>query len=96
MGFKQQELAVDSGAWVLYRYDPRLIAQGKNPLQLDSKEPKVDVADYMYNEVRFRALRQTDPDRAAELLLLARQDVRARWNHFRQLAELDYSALAQE
>jgi len=46
--------------------------------------------------VRFRALRQTDPDRAAELLLLARQDVRARWNHFRQLAELDYSALAQE
>ena len=39
-GFKQQKLAVDSGAWMLYRYDPRLLAEGKNPLQLDSREPK--------------------------------------------------------
>ncbi len=96
MGFKQQQLAVDSGAWVLYRYDPRMIVQGKNPLQLDSREPKADIADFMYNEVRFRTLRQSDPDRAAELLLLARGDVRARWNHFKQLAELDYSALAEK
>ena len=95
MGFKQQQLAVDSGAWVLYRYDPRLTLQGKNPLQLDSKEPKADVADFMYNEVRFRTLRQADPDRAAELLLLARNDVQARWNYFKQLAEMDYTALAQ-
>ncbi|MCJ7549760.1 MAG: pyruvate:ferredoxin (flavodoxin) oxidoreductase, partial [Anaerolineae bacterium] len=50
-GFEQQKLAVNSGAWMLYRYDPRLTAEGKNPLQLDSREPKGDIAEYMYNEV---------------------------------------------
>ncbi len=93
-GFEQQKLAVDSGAWMLYRYDPRLLAEGKNPLQLDSKEPKVDIKDFMYNEVRFRALSQADPTRAEMLLNLARQDVKARWNYYRQLAEMDYGAIA--
>ncbi len=94
-GFNQQKLAVDSGAWVLYRYDPRRIAEGKNPLQLDSREPKIDIKEYMYNEVRFRALAQAMPERAEQLLELARADVRARWNIYRQMAEMDYSWAVQ-
>ena len=90
-GFNQMKLAVDSGAWILYRYDPRLKAEGKNPLQLDSREPKVDIKDYMYNEVRFRTLLQAMPERAEELLDLARADANARWNTYRQMAEMDYS-----
>ncbi len=90
-GFDQQKLAVDSGAWMLYRYDPRLTAEGKNPLQLDSREPKADIKDYMYNEVRFRALTQADPARAEMLLNLARADAKARWNTYKQMAALDYS-----
>ncbi len=90
-GFHQQQLAVDSGAWTLYRYDPRLIAQGKNPLQLDSKEPKTDIKEFMYNEVRFRTLTQSNPEEAARLLDLARADAVARWNQYKQMAAMDYS-----
>ncbi|HVP18837.1 MAG TPA: pyruvate:ferredoxin (flavodoxin) oxidoreductase, partial [Spirochaetia bacterium] len=57
-GIGQQKLAVDSGAWPLFRYNPKLKAEGKNPLQLDSKEPTADIGEYMYNEIRFRALKQ--------------------------------------
>ncbi|TFG66404.1 MAG: hypothetical protein E4H27_09995 [Anaerolineales bacterium] len=94
-GFKQQKLAVDSGAWMLYRYDPRLALQGKNPLQLDSREPKLDIKDYMYNEGRFRSLLQAMPDRAEELLNMARGDAKARWNHYKQMADMDYSWAAE-
>jgi len=94
-GFAQQKLAVDSGAWMLYRYDPRLIAEGKNPLHLDSREPKGDIAEYMYNEVRFRMLQQSMPERAEQLLELARSDAKARWNQYKQMAEMDYSWAAE-
>ncbi len=91
-GFNQQKLAVASGAWILYRYDPRRALKGLNPLQLDSKEPTVDIKEYMYNEVRFRTLAQSKPERAAQLLELARMDARARWNYYKQLAAMDFSA----
>ncbi|MBN1486138.1 MAG: pyruvate:ferredoxin (flavodoxin) oxidoreductase [Anaerolineae bacterium] len=94
-GFNQQKLAVDSGAWVLYRYDPRLLEEGKNPLQLDSKEPKADIKDYMYNEVRFRTLVQSQPERAEELLKLARADAKARWHQYHQMAAMDYSYITE-
>jgi len=94
-GFSQQKLAVDSGAWMLYRYDPRLIAEGKNPLHLDSREPKSDISEYMYNEVRFRMLQQSMPERAEQLLKLARSDAKARWNQYKQMAEMDYSWAAE-
>jgi pyruvate-ferredoxin/flavodoxin oxidoreductase len=90
-GFDQQQAAVDSGAWVLYRYDPRRAAQGLNPLQLDSKAPKIPLQDYVYNETRFKMLTQSDPDRAAYLLELAQKDVMARWRMYEQMAALDYS-----
>jgi pyruvate-ferredoxin/flavodoxin oxidoreductase len=90
-GFDQQQLAVDSAAWVLYRYDPRRADQGLNPLQLDSKAPKIPFVDYAYNETRFKMLTQSDPEAAARLLELAQQDVRKRWRLYEQMAALDYS-----
>ena len=86
-----QKKAVDSGHWPLFRFDPRRIDNKQNPLQLDSKAPSIDLKDYMYGEARYKALTRTDPERAAELLDLARKDVKLRYNIYRQLAELDFS-----
>ena len=91
-GFDQQQLAVDSGAWVLYRYDPRRADQNLNPLQLDSKAPKVPFKDFAYNETRFKMLTQSKPEQAERLLALAQQDANERWRMYEQLASLDYSA----
>jgi len=91
-GFDQHQLAVDSGAWVLYRYDPRRAAQGLNPLQLDSRAPKIPVKDYAYNETRFKMLTQSKPEEAERLIALMQQDVNARWRMYEQMASLDYSA----
>ncbi|MDD3732478.1 MAG: pyruvate:ferredoxin (flavodoxin) oxidoreductase, partial [candidate division Zixibacteria bacterium] len=94
-GLDQEELAVKSGHWMLYRYNPDLITQGKNPMQLDSKEPSIPFRDYAYTETRFRALLSKDPERAKMLLELGQQDCNRRWNFFKQLAEMDYSKFAQ-
>ncbi len=90
--FDQHQAAVDSGAWVLYRYDPRRAAQALNPLQPDSKAPKIPLKDYAYNETRFKMLTQSDPERAEHLLRMAQQDVVTRWRMYEQFASLDYSA----
>ena len=89
-GLDQQKLAVQSGLWPLYRYDPRLVSDGKNPLQVDCKEPTVPVEQYMYNETRFRMLTQSDEARAEALLKLARKDAAARWNFYSQMAAIHY------
>jgi pyruvate-ferredoxin/flavodoxin oxidoreductase len=86
-GISQQKLAVESGAWPLFRYNPTLKAQGKNPLTLDSKEPTADIGEYMYNEIRFRALKQSGPERAAELLEVARRDAKERYAFYKYLAD---------
>jgi pyruvate-ferredoxin/flavodoxin oxidoreductase len=80
---------VESGFWPLYRFNPELAAEGKNPLQLDSKAPSKGIEIFMYKQVRFRALRQTDPKRAERLLMAARQDVISRWKYLEQMASLD-------
>src|SRR5690606_6383389 len=59
-GLEQQKLAVQSGAWPLYRYNPAREAEGKNPLTLDSKAPSIPLEQYLYNETRFRMLLQSD------------------------------------
>ena len=59
-----QKKAVNAGHWILYRYNPDLVAQGKNPLQLDSKEPSIPYVDYAFEEVRFRTLKSSMPERA--------------------------------
>ena len=63
-GLSQQKLAVQSGHWPLFRFDPRRAAQGKNPMQLDSKAPSVPLEDYIYNETRYTMLRQSHPEEA--------------------------------
>lgn len=90
-GLDQQKLAVQSGHWPLYRYNPMLIDQGKNPLSIDSKEPTIPVSEYAYNESRYRMLLQTDEDRAESLMELAQGDARSRWDLYRQMAAMHYS-----
>jgi pyruvate-ferredoxin/flavodoxin oxidoreductase len=85
-GLEQQKLATQSGYWPLYRFNPDLAAEGKNPLTIDSKEPTVDLEQFAYNETRFRMLQQSDPGRAAELMGLAKADVRRRWNEYQEIA----------
>jgi len=91
-GLEQQKLAVQSGLWPLYRYDPRLSAEGKNPLLIDYKEPTIPVEQYMYNETRFRMLVQSDEARAEHLLKLSKEDAKARWSFYSQMAAMHYDA----
>jgi pyruvate-ferredoxin/flavodoxin oxidoreductase len=85
-GLSQQKLAVESGAWPLYRFNPALAAEGKNPLSLDSKAPKIPLKDYVYNETRYSSLVQRDEERAEMLLKLAQEDVNDRWKMYERLA----------
>ena len=89
---QQQQLAVNSGHWLLYRYDPRLVDSGKNPLTLDSMPPSIPVKDYIYSETRYKTLTLTKPDAARQLLKLAQEDVIERQEFYRQLAGLDYGS----
>ena len=86
-GMNQQKLAVDSGHWPLYRFDPNRAAEGKNPLQLDSGDPKIPLRDYIYKEGRYRILLNSDPAAAKALIELAEQSVHDRWQHYKQMAE---------
>jgi pyruvate-ferredoxin/flavodoxin oxidoreductase len=90
-GLEQQKLAVTSGAYPVYRYDPRLIDQGKNPLMIDSKEPTTRLEDYVYNETRYRMLLQSDEERAEKLLNLAKHDNKSRWTLYQQMAAMHYN-----
>ena len=89
-GLEQQKLAVNSGLWPLFRYDPRLSFEGKNPFVLDSKEPSIPVKEYAYNETRYRMLVQADEHHAEELMKLAQRDAEARWRYYSQLAAIQY------
>ena len=89
-GLEQQKLAVASGAWPIFRYNPNLIDEGKNPLMVDSKAPTVSIEDYAYNETRYRMLVQSDEDRAELLLKQAQLDSDKRWQLYKQMAEINY------
>ena len=87
-GQNQTKAAVESGVWPLYRYDPRLKAEGKNPFQLDSKEPDFSkVEEYMYREVRFKSLREANPERAASLLAKQRAMLERKYKEYKYLAD---------
>jgi pyruvate-ferredoxin/flavodoxin oxidoreductase len=91
-GLDQQRLAVASGIWPLYRYNPTLANEGKNPLQIDSKDPSVSVQEYAYNETRYRMLMQSDEARAEMLMKSAKEDVAKRWELYKQMAAIQYTA----
>jgi len=87
----QQDLAVKSGLWPLYRYNPERAKEGKNPLQLDSKAPSVPFKEFAYNEVRFNTLLRSNEERAELLMQSAQKNIEERWKLYTQMAEMDYS-----
>jgi len=90
LGLKQQELAVKSGVWPIYRYNPDLADQGENPLVIDAKAPTVPVEEYAYNETRYRMLLQSNEERAEMLMAKAKRDTASRWTLYQQMADMHY------
>ncbi|MDX8130280.1 pyruvate:ferredoxin (flavodoxin) oxidoreductase [Methylomonas sp. OY6] len=88
---RQQNLAVKSGHWPLFRFNPGRIQQGKNPMQLDSPEPSVPLREFVMSETRFSMLWQSHPDHAEAFLKQAQQDVKNRYRYYQQLAALEWS-----
>ena len=86
LGTEQQKLAVDTGYWPLFRYDPRLAAKGEPAFKLDSAPPKADLAKFMANETRFGILRNVDPARASELAARAQAQVHEHYALYQRLA----------
>ena len=83
---EQQKLAVQSGYWPLYRYNPALLDAGKQPFILDSKEPSLPLERYVYNETHYRILLQSNEKRAESLLEQAKQGVQDHWKQYQQMA----------
>jgi pyruvate-ferredoxin/flavodoxin oxidoreductase len=91
----QQKAAVNSGYWPLFRYNPDLVAQGKNPFQLDSRPASVNLKDYIYNETRYTMLVKSNPEHAQELFKLAQDDVAAKWKLYDYMAHQAGAALEE-
>jgi len=83
---KQQELAVDSAYWPLFRYDPRRVAAGESPLKLDSPAPKIDLARFVENEMRFRQVEASNPEGFKKMMEQAQRELRERYALYEQLA----------
>ncbi len=90
VGMDQQKAAVTSGMWPLYRFNPDNASEGKNPLTLDSREPSTEVEDYIYKEIRYRALKQSNPERAEALLGNIKENVQRQYQTYKYLAERDF------
>jgi len=86
-GYDEQKKAVDSGHWPLFRYNPALCAEGKNPMTLDSKEPSIPLADYVYGENRYNVLKKVDPERSKKLVEKAQTLVNDQYALYKYLAE---------
>ena len=91
-GAAQQKLAVESGVWPLYRFDPRRLVKGEPPLKLDYGPPKPIVAEYMRNESRFRMIERQDPARYKYFLEEAQAAATRRYSGYQQLAQITLPA----
>jgi pyruvate-ferredoxin/flavodoxin oxidoreductase len=89
-GVDAQRRAVQSGHWPLYRYNPSLAVEAKNPLQLDSKAPTIDFMDYANSENRYRVLKKNNPEAADELMKKASAFSKAHFSYYQKLAELNF------
>ncbi len=87
---QNQKAAVNSGQWLLYRFNPDRIKTGENPLQLDSRTPRLPLEEYMYLENRFKMLTKSNEVAARQLLEEAKSDVQNRWRMYQYLANRDY------
>jgi pyruvate-ferredoxin/flavodoxin oxidoreductase len=95
-GMNQQKLAVQSGHWPLYRFDPRRSAGGLNPLQLDLAAPSIPLEEYYYSEARYRMLKQSDPEAAERLLKEAKTDVQKQWQTLKAMAAANHNGDSDE
>jgi pyruvate-ferredoxin/flavodoxin oxidoreductase len=86
-GMTVQKNIVNAGLFPLYRYNPMLAKEGKNPFILDSKEPTFSVEEYLYNQIRFRSLKASQPEAAAKFLEQAKKDVEMEYKQLKYLAE---------
>jgi len=91
-GAHQQRLAVESGQWLLYRFDPRRFDKGENPLQLDSAAAKTKVQDYLLSENRFKMLTKSKPEDAKKFFAQAQTDADRRWAYYQYQAGLKPSS----
>ena len=85
-----QQLAVDSGHWPLFRYNPLQAAAGKNPLHLDSKPPSIPYREFIETEIRFNMLWRTHPEQAEKFLEQSQTEVLHRYHYYEQLASLEW------
>jgi len=83
----EEKLAVESGYWPLYRFDPRLADEGKNPFQLDSKEPNGTIRDFIMGEVRYNTLTRSFPEEAKKLHKRLEEDVNQRYKKYKSMAD---------
>ncbi|MGM0502702.1 MAG: pyruvate:ferredoxin (flavodoxin) oxidoreductase, partial [Bacillota bacterium] len=89
---RQAEMAEECGYWPIFRYDPALVEEGKNPLQLDSKDPEWDkYHDFLMTEKRYSQLTKINPDKAEELLETNKKQAKKRWKMYQRYAAMDYS-----
>ena len=88
-GMRQQDLAVATGYWPLFRYDPAMRAVGENPFRLDSPRPTLKFRDFAYNEIRYRSLAQTRPAEAEQLLATAQSDILEKYRLYEDMAGWD-------
>jgi pyruvate-ferredoxin/flavodoxin oxidoreductase len=95
-GMEQQKAAVNSGYWPLFRYNPDLSAQGKNPFQLDSRPATIGLKDYIYNETRYTMLVKSNPEHAQDLFKLAQDDVAAKWKLYDYMSHQTGAAVVEE
>ncbi len=86
-GMEQQKAAVNSGYWPLFRYNPDLVAQHKNPFQLDSRPATITLKDYIYNETRYTMLAKSNPEEAQKLYKLAEEDVASKWRIYQHMSQ---------
>ena len=89
-GIDQQKAAVNSGHWPLFRYNPGLAKEGKNPFVLDSRAPSIPLEKYIYNETRYTMLVNSDPDEAKKLLKQAQENVNERWKLYQHMAAMNF------
>ncbi len=90
-GFEHQMLAVDSGYWPMFRFNPDNVKEGKNPLKLEYKGPKIPITDYIYRETRYKMLTKSNPVRAKKLADLAQKQAEEVWKSYSHMAEQDFS-----
>jgi len=95
-GMDQQKLAVQSGIWPLFRYNPELKQEGKNPVHVDYKKPSIDVKEFMYNETRFKMVESMNVDDAKQFLDTAQEHANEQYKKYMNLTNIDYSSDTKE